>query len=169
MKTEDITLLLDKFYRGETSLNEERYLNDFFCQENIPSELERDRNVFLSLAGNDVPVPDKLEWTITSLIDSLDKEEVQKPPRRTILKMRYSLVAVAASLMLLMGIGFFYQQQQKADMPADTYNNPDEAYRATMDALQLFSENFSKGIKPMERAEARIEETKQIVNKSINK
>lgn len=166
MKIEDVKILLDKFYRGETSLDEEKRLSDFFRQENVPLELEHDRKVFLSLSDNEIQVPDNMERSIASLIDSFEDKSVRKAAK--IVSMRYSLIAVAASLLLVVGIGFFYQQHQKTQWMADTYKNPDEAYTATINALQLFSENFSKGVEPMEKANAHIKETQKIINKSMH-
>jgi len=35
---------------------------------------------------------------------------------------------------------------------ADTYQNPNDAYRATMHALQLFSDNFEKACQPIRKS-----------------
>ena len=46
MQIEEIHKLLDRFYKGETSLDEEKRLSDFFRQEVVPKSLEEDRRVF---------------------------------------------------------------------------------------------------------------------------
>ncbi len=169
MKIEKIKELLEKFYRGETSRDEEYRLMQFFRQENVPSELEADRKVLLSLVGDEIKIPDGMEQKLESLIGTLGAKEAQKPVRKTV-RLRYALVSIAATLLLLIGVGILYQQhQKKQDLFADTYKNPDEAYQATMQALEVFSENFSKGVEPLEKAGEHIEETQKIVNKSINK
>ncbi len=70
MQIEEIHKLLDRFYKGETSLDEEKRLSDFFRQEVVPTSLEEDRRVFLSFYDQNVPIPSDLEQRISALIDS---------------------------------------------------------------------------------------------------
>ena len=160
--------LLEKFYKGETSLDEEKRLAVFFQSEDLPQSLETDRKVFLSLTNEQVPVPDELEQKISSLIDLLEIEN--KSNKATLSKrLVIPLIAIAASVLLVFGIGIFVTQKHPhSEVLADTYQNPDEAYRATIDALQLFSENFSKGMQPIEKANAEIEKTQKIIQQTIH-
>ena len=40
--------MLERFYRGETSLEEERMLQDYFTSTTVPEELIPDRDLFQS-------------------------------------------------------------------------------------------------------------------------
>lgn len=169
MKTDDIKVLLDKFYRGETSLAEESLLVDFFGQEAVPEEFLPDKKLFSAFALSDgiMEKPEESSKKIESLIDSFtDEARLKKNTKR--LRIVSFVAAVAASLTLLFGIRLFHKHQQ-ADRSyiVDTYKNPDEAYLAAMNALQLFSENFAKGTESIEKANVHLEKTQEIINHSI--
>ena len=76
---EEIKRLLDTYYEGNTSIEQEKLLCDFFASATeIPSELEADRHLFNSLlfANKDhINVPDNLEVQLISHIDNLEKAE----------------------------------------------------------------------------------------------
>ena len=166
MDTNNIKDLLEKFYQGETSLEEEKALADFLLQENTPDEFLSDKRLFRALHETAVDIPLESSRDIESLIDSF-KEENSSDKKIKTLHIKYWAIGVAASLALILGVRQF-QKSQQADPVffTDTYNNPDDAYRATMDALQLFSENFSKGTESVEKANAQLEKAQEIINKS---
>lgn len=167
METVEIKHLLDRFYRGETSMDEEKRLSDFFRQENVPDEFLSDKKLFDALNNNAIDVPQESSKAIEALIDSFtDDNSVRTSVKRA--NIRYWAIGIAASLALILGV----RQVQKSQQPestlfTDTYKNPDDAYQATMDALQLFSENFSKGTETVKKANTRLEETQNIINQSI--
>ena len=167
MNTNDIKILLEKFYNGETSTEEEKALADFFLGEGVPDEFLSDRRLFCALSETPVEVPYESTQAVESLIDSFREEQ---PARKSIktFGLTYSIAGVAASLALIFGvIQYQKNRQQEATSLADTYKTPDEAYRATVDALQLFSENFSKGTESMEKANRHLEKAQEIINQSL--
>lgn len=166
MDTNKIKNLLEKFYRGETSIEEEKALAAFLLQENVPDEFLPDQKIFRALNETSVDVPIESSKAIESLIDSFEEEESSDRKIKT-LNIRYWAIGVAASLALILGVRQFQKSQQaESALYTDTYKNPDDAYRATMDALQLFSENFSKGTESVEKANAQLEKAQEIINKS---
>ncbi|HBG80806.1 MAG TPA: hypothetical protein DDW74_08795, partial [Porphyromonadaceae bacterium] len=58
-------------------------------------------------------------------------------------------------------------QQAESTLFTDAYKNPDDAYRATVEALQLFSDNFSKGTESVEKANMHLEKAQEIINQSL--
>lgn len=64
--------------------------------------------------------------------------------------------AVAASVILALGV-FWYNEKSlvlpKESMMADTYESPEEAWEATLQALALVNSKLQKGTKPMEKVE----------------
>lgn len=56
MKTDDIKALLEKYYSGETSLEEERALRSYFLDNQVPPDLENEKQLFLMYdqAGRDI-------------------------------------------------------------------------------------------------------------------
>lgn len=166
METNNIKNLLEKFYRGETSLEEEKALKNFLLQDNVHDEFLSDQKIFRALNETSVEVPIESSKAIESLIDSFEEEESSDRKIKT-LNIRYWAIGVAASLALILGVRQFQKSQQaESELYTDTYKNPDDAYRATMDALQLFSENFSKGTESVEKANAQLEKAQEIINKS---
>lgn len=169
MKTEDIQNLLAKFYEGKTSSEEEAVLTDFFRQVNLPEEWKKDRELVLSLSEFEPEIPIGLEEKLNSFIDSLEKSEtVSKKPT---IKMWKYVAGIAASVLLIMGVGIWSQSQKtnEKSLLADTYKTPEQAQEATLEALQLFSQHFAKGTESLQKAEKRIEETQQIVKRSLIK
>lgn len=167
MDTNSIKILLKKFYLGETSREEEQLLANFFLRDDTPEEFDADKKIFHALNNHSVEVPRESEQAIESLIDSFTEEK--KVNRRVnMLHVRNWAIGVAASFALIIGVSLFQKNQYtKQPLFTDTYKNPDDAYKATMDALQLFSENFSKGAETAQKANARLEEAQKIINQSI--
>ena len=50
MNIEQIKSLLARFYEGQTTPEEERLLADFFHREDVPEDLQEDKQLFLLLA-----------------------------------------------------------------------------------------------------------------------
>lgn len=166
MDTNNIKNLLEKFYQGETSLEEEKALKNFLLQDNVHDKFLSDQKIFRALNETSVEVPIESSKAIESLIDSFEEEESSDRKIKT-LNIKYWAIGVAASLALILGVRQFQKSQQaESALYTDTYKNPDDAYRATMDALQLFSENFSKGTESVEKANAQLEKAQEIINKS---
>lgn len=140
----------------------------FSDQEVVPTSLEEDRRVFLSFYDQNVPIPSDLEQRISALIDSFDEDRKMKSERPKIRQWLFPLLAVASSVLLVFGIRFFVQSDKPQPvLMADTYQNPNDAYLATMHALQLFSDNFEKGMQPIEKAAVHVEKTQKIIHQTI--
>jgi len=82
MQIEEIHKLLDRFYKGETSLDEEKRLSDFFRQE-VRSQIDSKRidGCFYRFTTKNVPIPSDLEQRISALIDSFDDDRKMKSER----------------------------------------------------------------------------------------
>ncbi|MDO5664211.1 MAG: hypothetical protein Q4G63_03005 [Bacteroidia bacterium] len=166
MNTTNIKNLLEKFYRGETSPEEEKALADFLLRDNIPDEFLSDKKLFRALNETSVEVPLESSRAIELFIDSFEEKELSERKTKT-LNIKYWIIGAAASLALIFGVKLFQENQQiESTLFTDTYNDPNDAYRATMDALQLFSKNFSKGVESVEKANAQLEKAQEIINKS---
>lgn len=166
MKTEDIKKLLQKFYAGESSAEEEKILASFLLHENLPDEFLTDRQVFAALHENSCPLPQNWEQKIELLIDSFEEtKEVKQPQRAKLSPWKFWTVGIAASLAIAFGVQQLQENKQaETTLFTDTYSNTDEAYKATMDALQLFSQNFTVTTKSVEKANSHIEKVNEIIN-----
>ena len=92
MKTKD--KLLESYYKGETSIEEERQLKELILQEEI-SSAEKDTFSWYLHEG---AVPDDLE---ASLFEGIKKTEQKNNSRRMFI---YRFSSVAASVVLIVGL-----------------------------------------------------------------
>lgn len=118
----EIKSLLEAYYDGTTTIEQEKLLCDFFATaSNIPPELEADRQLFVELyAKVDEPfdVPVDLEAKLISHIDDLERAEAKKHINWV---KPFSIISVAASVIVLfiLAFNFFIHDGEVFDL-----NNP---------------------------------------------
>ena len=149
MERERIAVLLDKFWKGETSLEEEKELMHYFDGENIAGEFSQDAGWFKYLeAQKEKKAPSDEE--ILSLIDNIQPEVPGKRP----LIMWLGNFSKAAAVIFIVAVAAFlvhddYQSKKEKMEPviADTFEDPQKAFEETKKALMLVSQQFGKGKK----------------------
>jgi hypothetical protein len=139
----DIRKLLDRFYQGETTLEEERRLQEYFSSTSVPEELIPDRDLFRSLdSGNEaIHVPVDLDQKILA---GIGREERKMTRTRRI--SIFSLSGLAAGLMVVIALytGYFNNQNARLAMQ-DTYEDPQEAYEEARRTLAYVSAKLNEG------------------------
>lgn len=104
MKTKDS--LLDKYYRGETSLEEEKELKNSILSDDFDLS-EKDIFGFYSKTGN---VPDDLEESLMNgLTENLEKKKVKR-------MWIYRISSAAAVLLIALTVSLNYRAQKNAEM-----------------------------------------------------
>jgi len=148
----EIRKILDRFYAGETTLEEERILQEYFSGASIPEELLPERDLFRSLepAMNHVTVPENLNRKILGVIDQLEKKEART--RRISV---YALSGLAAGLLVVIALytGYFKSGQSKriaSQELTDTYDNPADAYEEAKKTLAYVSSKLNTGTSELE-------------------
>jgi len=148
----EIRKILGRFYAGETTLEEERILQEYFSSASIPEELLTERDLFRSLepAGNHVAVPESLNKKILGVIDQLEKKEVRT--RRISV---FALSGLAAGLLVVIALytGYFKSGQSKriaSQELTDTYDNPADAYEEAKKTLAYVSTKLNTGTSELE-------------------
>jgi len=148
----EIRKLLDRFYLGETTLEEEQLLQKYFSSASVPEELMPDRDLFRSLepAGNTIAVPNGLNQKILDVIDQQDKKVVRT--RRISI---FSLSGLAAGLLVVIAlyVGYFKGGGSgllASQEMADTYEDPQEAYIEAKKALAYVSAKLNVGTSELE-------------------
>lgn len=151
MRKEEIDRLLERYYAGQTTEQEEDALLQTLRSANdLPADLQAERDLFLSLHKNmveDVPVPEGLETKLTARID----RKASAPRRR-----RLWWGSMAASILLLAGLGFgIAEMRQEAFVPTpqDTFTNPEDAHRALQAIFTEMSRNWNEGMKQLEASQ----------------
>ena len=148
MTIEQIKSLLSRFYEGQTTPEEERLLADFFRREDVPEELQEDKQLFLMLAQiSDQEMPTDIDEEITAFVNNLGQTE-KKPillevkhhkgiiyRLKTPPKMWYRVAATVAILFAIGGGVISHQKQ--TDPFRDTCKTPEEAAREILYANEI--------------------------------
>lgn len=136
METDNrIEALLEKYFEGETNLSEEKLLKTYFNSSEVAEHLQPYVPFF---KYNHAAKTEQ-----TELAFSLPVVEISDR------KKRFLWVSIAASIVVLLGIGFYaYQQTESVTLTEDygTCQTPEEAFEQTQKALQLVSEHLNTGI-----------------------
>jgi len=146
MELNNIHVLIQRYWNGETSLEDERKLKDYFNQREVDASLEKYADYFKYLSVQaSATIPNSFKF--------------KKPTRR----LHYRMQAAAAVLLLVVSL-FFYQQLKPTQALAhvkyeDTYKTPEEALVKLKEALVRVSvsidesQKITKGkIKKVEKA-----------------
>jgi hypothetical protein len=143
MNTNEIERLIEKYFRGETTLAEEKLLREFFSGDDIAEELAGYKPLFALFEeeqkeGITNPEFDRI------LFAKLTEDEgrvVGMIPKRT--RITY-LVSLAAAVVLLAGIAVAIVMTFN---PGGKYTSKDEmAYAQAQEALMIVSSNLNCGV-----------------------
>lgn len=134
MESVKIENLLEKYFQGETSIAEENELRNYFSSLDVAQHLEQYKPIFgyFSLAAAHQFTP-------------------KIPPQSK--KRNVAWISIAASVVVLLGIGTYaYYSADVVNKSQDlgTYDDPEEAFRATQKALSLLSDNVNVGIESVQ-------------------
>jgi len=141
--------LLEKYYNGETSLEEERKLHWYFQTHDVPMYLKPDAELFRSnykrSTEEDAP---ELTEKLAKFIDEQDKKT------RFIISVRsirwISGIAASVVILLSLWIGFGRDSFRNHTKFADTFDDPKIAYQESMKVLLLVSEKLNTGTKDLQ-------------------
>ena len=143
--------LLEKYYNGETSLEEERKLHWYFQTHEIPNHLKPDEEIF---RYHYKQTTEEASTDLTEKLSKLIDEEGRKSrfilPVRTIRMISGIAASVLILLALWIGFGRDFMQQRNLGKFADTYDDPQLAYVETKKALLLVSEKLNAGTKELQ-------------------
>lgn len=171
MDIKNIEQLLDSFYEGITSIEEEKVLLNFFEGSDVPQYMRNDQQLFLDLYHSEKKnVPENLENKLNNLIDNLDKQTNIKTQKSKRLSINWKWVSgIAASIAIFVSAGIFFQKSfdKKADFVVqDTYTDPKEAYLETQKAMLLVSNKLNKGLEQVGTVQNNVDKVNKIMNKN---
>lgn len=129
--------LLERFYAGQTSAAEEQELTG-----RLDEASTGDKALFRGLSGmripdENVPVPEDLYQMIERTVD----RELGRRSGRMRLIASVSAIGVAAAIAAVAFLTPLHIEE-----PEDTFDNPEEAYAAVVEALGLIGQNLGKGM-----------------------
>lgn len=149
-KLKEIRELLEKFYEGATSREEEIRLRKFFrSATNLSADFQADKELFNSMDSLDqeVNIPPDLDEKISSALDNAQHAESRL--RRISF---YSLSGLAAGLLIILSVYLGYiRENQSVDLLAQyTVNDPEKAYIEARKALGIISDKWNSGTNQLE-------------------
>lgn len=162
MRLDEIEQLLDKFYDGTTTPEEEQQLWHYFKNESVPPHLEADAELLRRLnRPSRVSVPASLEGKLVRLIDGNSS--------RPSLFIGFRIGAFAAGIALLLGLSFWFSEPATPTVHyVDTYSSPEEAYDEAQRVLALVSGKLNEGLDEVGKLERPIEKTREILDKQFD-
>lgn len=136
-----ISVLLEKYWEGESTLEEEAALRDFFSTSHpdLPEEL--------------------LEAAPLFQYFQVEAEKVWEAPPVKVVKLSpwRHWMKYAAVMLVAVGIGYALKQHQQREqqvlvaMQQEDMNDPQKAFDQTKKALQLLAKNLHKGTAGMQK------------------
>ena len=145
MKEEELKVLIEKYYSGESSEDEEIALRNYFLSnEKIPSGMETEAEIFRSYSSyNIIPEPTHdFENRIIEEVGLSGKARELKQFRRF-----FPYISAAAGLLILVATYFFFVNRSG---DGDTFTDPQIAYNESMKILLNVSSKLNQGTKALE-------------------
>ena len=146
MDYSDIKSLLDKYWRCETSLDEEAQLRKYFERDDIPEDLQPYTSLFRYFGNISAAEPEKM--IDIPLNSGIDEYRHKRPLVRRI-QTRW-IYRVAAAILILFSVFIIHKQvtpvrKKAVELTRDTYSNPKQALQETRKMLMLISVKLNKG------------------------
>jgi hypothetical protein len=150
MKEDDLKRLLERYYDGNTSEEEEQELREYLTSSEVPPGYEAEKELFSFFGAGSGPVPEPapdFELRIKNAVDEYSLKEKRLISRR----MTMAVLSAAAGLLILAGFYFFLYSRSE---PADTYKDPKLAYNETLKILKDVSSQMNRAthtLKPVSK------------------
>ena len=143
MNLQKMEELIRKYESGETSMEEEKVLHDFFENNEVPVHLANYKKLFsfFDTSKSEMLEDEGFDDRIMKLIA---KAEPIKSPEGKSYKL-YTMMSIAASILILISVGIYFQSGTPKIHFEDTYDNPELAYAETKKILMLVSGNMNTG------------------------
>ena len=132
---------IERYFDATLNADEERELVRWLTVSEVPEHLEHDKQVILAL--HEAAASDHAEAMerLSRKIDAWEAEE-HRPIRRALTVRLWKAASVAACAVLVVGLSL---QLLRPSTPRDTFDNPEDAYTATREALLALSSALNKG------------------------
>jgi len=163
MNEEELKRVIGKYYKGDSTEEEEKMLAAFFTGSDIPEGYEAEQKIFgyyISCRNTSEPSPG-FESRILKAIEKSDKTT----PLNSIGKYMLPLLSAAAVFMIMIGYYIFFGQRNRLK---DTFSDPEIAYAETRRILFGVSEQLNRGAETLAPV-GKISEMTVKSFKSINK
>lgn len=141
--------LLEKYWKCETTLEEEQSLKDYFAANDVPENLKETANLFQYFAlQKGVTLPD------AGFDRNVKKKIKLTTPDGKVVRMMFNTVRIAAGILVVVAATYFIRQEVRKTYPqeiVDTYTDPKLAFEETKKALMMISKGFGKAQREAEK------------------
>jgi hypothetical protein len=152
MKLHEIEQLIEKFYNGETSLEEEKILKDYMNNDTVPEQFIAVKEHFSFLTNEkELELDDAFDEKILQLADA------EKTQSNSLKIWTYRLSGVAAAILLFVMV-WFGTDLLKPKEVYGTISDPSLAFLETRKAMDEVSKKLNKGLHPAEKTVKKIDE-----------
>ena len=131
MELDRIEILLEKYFDGATSIAEEKELQDYFS-----GDVAQHHEQYKPLFGY--------------FVKEREQQFEQNIPLQTKKRKVVGWLSVAASVVVLVGVGTFAYFNQTQSQDLGTYDSPEEAFKETQKALALLSDHVNTGVESVQ-------------------
>ncbi len=139
MDSKKLEELLQKYWDCETSLEEEKQLQEYFRTEKVPEQWKEAASLFHYFEQQkNKSVNEQFDKTIIG--------QLKKPKGRVTNLVQTSLRIAAGVAVLVVAVFFVREEIRKTDSVAmeDTYDDPQKALEETKKALLMISKGFGR-------------------------
>ena len=178
MSIEQVKSLLSRFYEGQTTPEEERQLVAFFHREDVPEDLQQDKQLFLLLAQtSEQEMPQDIADEITAFVNNLGQTDIQplthvSQQRKGVIyrlktppKVWYRVAATVAILLAIGGGVLHHQRTYATDPFRDTCATPEEAANAILYANDIINRSVAPFLRSTEIATGQVNDINQTLGK----
>jgi len=162
MNQKELRKLVEKYFNGDSTEEEEVALRSYFTTENAPPEFETEKAIF-GYTAKPVEIPEPSPDFESRIMAGIDASE--DISRKRYVKFLISYISVAASLLILIASYFFFNNRSST---LDTYSDPRIAYAETMKILYEVSAKLNSGTRALQPV-SKISEMRAKSFESINK
>jgi hypothetical protein len=144
METKEIKHILQRYFEGESTAEEERMLKSYFHSGRVAGELKEYTGLFTGISElSELNKDDRIEEEIMDFL--LESESKEKVKYRGMWQM---VTGIAASVIIVIGGLLFYQNRDQQF--EDSFDDPEVAYAYATQTLEYVAAQYNKGLKPLE-------------------
>jgi hypothetical protein len=140
MDYQNINEILEKYFEGNTTQEEENLIREYFLKTDLPVEHQYLKKMFHYF--NEAKINSKPDFNVNAELNSIIDNQWKKESKirfNRILKWSSSVAAI-----FILGIGIFHYYSKPSVKVKDTFSNPDQAYIETKRALLYVSNCMNK-------------------------
>jgi hypothetical protein len=167
MNRGELNRLIEKYYNGDSTVEEELALRELFQSDDAPDGYDAEKAIFgyYSSQGK-IPEPSyDFESRIMAGIDAAGSELKPQITRKHILP----YLSAAATVLILFGSWFFFIHSSETE---DTFTDPAIAYAETMKILLNVSAKMNRGamaLEPVRKIDELASRSMKTISKSTDK